>query len=187
MKARALPLVFMILSLVVGIWFHISTCAKGSALNLVTSQDLYINLGRWQKPPKETGLIGYEWTADATLIRIMRDGTFEMITCYLRRSRQDCGISQGDGQTIWLGKVKKKNDGFAVLYKMVMDISGVVGDKPEKEANIFLGDGFLIFNGDIYDVSKLVTIKDFNGYIGEYLAEAKRSMPKSKVASASGK
>ncbi len=97
-----------------------------------------------------------------------------MIACLLRRDRKETFISGGDGQAIWLGRVEERGGRLVARYRLVMDISGVLRGKPEKEAKLFIGKDFIVFKGDIYDLARELSLEDFESYISECKAEEKR-------------
>ena len=79
----------------------------------------------WREPPAGAEVV--ELTAWATLVTAEPDGGFAWIKCLLIRQGKEVRISQGDPQTIYLGRWYIKNSAIHADYRLTYQTVEMAG------------------------------------------------------------
>jgi hypothetical protein len=101
----------------------------------------------WREPPAGAEVI--EQTAWATLVTAEPDGRFAWIKCLLIRQGKEVRVSQGDPQTVYLGRWYTKNSTIHADYRLTyqtVELAGQVYPGNLERSFFSLQKSTLLFN-----------------------------------------
>ena len=129
---------------------------------------VWIHLNRsWSYPPKEAHL--RLRTAPATLIRFADTNEFSMIHCTVIEQDGQLTISNGDGQTIYLGKWVASPSRFEATFRLVDETSPPIGGRQypgaEEEATATVAGKSLTFQDKLFDEAKTLDPAEYETFI----------------------
>jgi hypothetical protein len=128
--------------------------------------DLWVHLDdEWQRPPKESGLIGF---VPARVLRFDADGTLSLISCALLRTERETFISPGDGLAFYFGRWHATDGRYVAEYVKVWETvhASTTGLPFERKlaASLALDDGALLFDGVRFERKDAPSMDSYNEF-----------------------